>query len=163
MELRNLIYTSKCDSSLNVNHYLCERKKTCSVLGGRFMVFNTTFNDISVKSWRRKPQQPEKTTEMPQVTGNLSHNVALSMPRQSGIQTTLLQCFRSQVFKSILALFRVPVKNLILYSKDIEMTKMPRCNNRNKEYHTTADTHFRVRVILIIEDPTVTMKCRTAI
>jgi hypothetical protein len=39
---------------------------------------------------------------------------------------------------------------------------------RSKEYHSTADqepfhTHFRVRVILIVEDPTATVKCRTSI
>jgi len=27
------------------------------------MVFNATFNNISVISWRRKPEYPEKTTD----------------------------------------------------------------------------------------------------
>ena len=39
----------------------------------RAMVFNATFNNISVISWRsvllvRKPEYPEKTTDLPQVT-----------------------------------------------------------------------------------------------
>jgi hypothetical protein len=45
------------------------------------MVFNATFNNISVISWRqfywwRKPEYPEKTTDLSQVTDKtLSHNV----------------------------------------------------------------------------------------
>ena len=44
----------------------------------RFMVFNATFNNISVISWRqfywwRKPQYQEKTTNMLQVTEKLNH------------------------------------------------------------------------------------------
>jgi hypothetical protein len=39
-------------------------------------VLNATFSNISVISWRsvllgRKPQYPEKTTDLPQVTDNL--------------------------------------------------------------------------------------------
>ena len=33
-----------------------------------FMVFNATFNNISVISWWRKLEYPQKTTDMPQVT-----------------------------------------------------------------------------------------------
>ena len=33
------------------------------------MVFNTTFNNISVISWR-KPEYPKKTTDLSQVTEN---------------------------------------------------------------------------------------------
>ena len=41
-------------------------------------------------------------------------------------------------------------------------------NDRSIEYRSTADwrpfhTHFKVRVMLIIEDPAVTMQCRTSI
>jgi len=32
------------------------------------MVFNATFNNISVTSWWRKPEYPEKTIHLPQVT-----------------------------------------------------------------------------------------------
>jgi len=43
------------------------------------MVFNATFNNISVISWRgqldwwRKMECPEKTSDLPQVTGKLYH------------------------------------------------------------------------------------------
>ena len=35
------------------------------------MVFNNTFNTISVISWWRKPEYPEKTTDLLQVTDKL--------------------------------------------------------------------------------------------
>ena len=42
------------------------------------MVFNTTFSNISVISWRsiflvEKPEYPEKTTHLPQVIDKLYH------------------------------------------------------------------------------------------
>jgi hypothetical protein len=53
------------------------------------MVFNTTFNNISVTgiSWRsvllvRKPEYPEKTLDLPQVIDKVYHNnVVSSTPR----------------------------------------------------------------------------------
>jgi hypothetical protein len=35
------------------------------------MVFNATFNNISAISWWGKPEYPEKTTDLPQVTDKL--------------------------------------------------------------------------------------------
>jgi hypothetical protein len=49
----------------------------CSEMGKSYGL-NTIFNNISVISWRqfyrwRKPEYPEKTTELPQVTNKLYH------------------------------------------------------------------------------------------
>ena len=46
--------------------------------GVRDMVFNTTFNNVSFISWRsdllwRKPEYPEKITDLPQITDKLDH------------------------------------------------------------------------------------------
>jgi len=38
--------------------------------------------------WRMKPEKPEKTTDLPQITDKLfSHNVVSSTPRLSGVRT----------------------------------------------------------------------------
>ena len=52
-----------------------------------FMVFNTTFNNISVISWWSVllVEDPEKTTDLSQVTDKLSHNVVLSTPHMNGV------------------------------------------------------------------------------
>ena len=49
-----------------------------------FMAFNTTFNNISVVSWRsvlldRKPEYPEKTNDLSQATDKLYHIIVLTM------------------------------------------------------------------------------------
>jgi hypothetical protein len=56
------------------------------------VVFNVTLNNISAISWRqfywqRKPEYPEKTNDLWQVTNTLSHNVVSSTPPLSGIRT----------------------------------------------------------------------------
>jgi len=51
---------------------------------GRVMVFNATFNNISVISWQ-SVLLLEETTDLPQVT--LSHNVVSSTPPLRGIRT----------------------------------------------------------------------------
>jgi hypothetical protein len=50
------------------------------------MVFNATFNNISVISCR-SVLLAEKTTDLPQVTDELYHNVVSSTSRLSGVRT----------------------------------------------------------------------------
>jgi hypothetical protein len=50
------------------------------------MVFNSTFNNISVISWRSVLVM-EETTGLSQVTAKLLHNIVSTTPRLSGIRT----------------------------------------------------------------------------
>ena len=53
-----------------------------------WLVFNTTFNNISVKLWRRKPEDPEKNHwPVASHRQTLSHNVVSTTPRQGRIWT----------------------------------------------------------------------------
>jgi len=58
----------------------------------RFMVFNVTFNNISVISWRSvllvEDTRPQKTTDLPQVTDKLYHIVLYQVQlATSGMRT----------------------------------------------------------------------------
>ena len=50
------------------------------ILVGWFMVLNATFINISVVSWRRKPEYRENTAHLPQVTDNLYHIMLYASP-----------------------------------------------------------------------------------
>ena len=66
--IRNIIdfaYSSSMDLDLG---------RLVGWLVGWFMVFNATFNNISVISWRwRKPKYSEKNTDLSQVTDKIFH------------------------------------------------------------------------------------------
>jgi len=61
------------------------------------MVFNATFNNISVISWRsfywwRKPENPEKTTDLSKDTDKLYHNVVHLTRSRFELPTSVVIC-----------------------------------------------------------------------
>ena len=52
------------------------------------MVFSATFNNISVVSWR-KPEYPEKTTDLSQVWQTLLHNNNTNLTKKWGMNSDI--------------------------------------------------------------------------
>ena len=68
---------------------LCNISNKIFNWGLRVIVFNGTFNSISVMSWW-SVLLVEKIKDLPQVTDKLSHNVVSSTPCLSGFELTTL-------------------------------------------------------------------------
>jgi len=77
--------TSTCDPVMEDDHVQVGQRANITFTTNMsynglvwFMVFNATFNNITVISWRsvllaEKTEYPEKTTDLPQVTDKLNH------------------------------------------------------------------------------------------
>jgi hypothetical protein len=81
------------------------------------MVYNATFNNISLISWWsdllvEETGVPAEITDLPQVTDKLYHNVISSTPRLSGIRTHNVSCDRYWLHSS----YKSNWKELTVYS-----------------------------------------------
>ena len=147
------------------------------------MVFNATFNNISFISWRtvlllEETGGPrENLWPVASHWQTLSHNVvllALIEIRTHNIVVIGTDCIVVNP-TTIWSWPRRPPASQIwvlnyIHQMIPEWQKCPDVTFTygSKEYHSTADlmtfhSHYRVWVLIIIEDPTVTVKCRTAI
>ena len=94
-QLRDMIIDLSCSWS-----FLILLKRVYIIGMVRFMVFNATFNTISVISWRqfywwRKTEYPEKTTDLSKVTDRENHR-----PVESHWQRKPPTCRKSLTEKS---------------------------------------------------------------
>ena len=131
------------------------------------MVFNATFNNISVISWTSvllvEETKVPRESHWPAASHwqTLLHNVVSSTPRLSGVQTDNVSgegYVRHSLILSDKHLSASKDKNTALIGIDC-------IGSYKSDYHmiTTTTAPFRVWVMLIIEDPTVVVKCRTEI